>query len=228
MLSVLLNGQLFMFLVILSVFVSGIITVWLLRNTREFLRKASFRFSAIKRMRDGPPAYRIPKGKNKTDRFLSYLRKNNKMLKRMLGRRPELLRKDAYIVGKKKRHHFDAFILIRPSLLYRFLKKGDPGYGLFIREYKGTPNQKDIKDLLGELSDIFRRTNVHPNRVVMLFKAKGGYSGLDDDAYEMITGDSVHLTGRPRRKVNLQVVGEMPEKVYDFTPFIPEMEGYLP
>lgn len=228
MLAVLSNGQLFLFLVILSVFISGIVTVVLLRTTRDFLKKASFRFSAIQRMREGPPSYSLPKGKNKTERFLHYLKKNNSMLRRMLKRRPELLRKDAYIVGRKEKHHFDAFLIIKPSLVYRIIRRGDPGYALFIREYKRAPLENDIKGLLKDLSDINKRTKVYPSRVVLLFKAGRGYSGLDEDAYDMITSSRITLPGVFNRKMNMQVVGEMPEKVYDFTPFIPELEGYLP
>ncbi|MEA3558609.1 MAG: hypothetical protein U9R75_05080 [Candidatus Thermoplasmatota archaeon] len=228
MLAVLSNGQFFIFLVMLSVFVSGIVTVWLLRNTREFLRKASFRFNAIQRMREGPPAYSVPKGKNKTERFLNYLRKNNRAFSKMMRKRPEHLRKDAYIVGKKGRYHFDAFLVIKPSLIHRFVKRGYPGYAIFVREYKRAPGEKDLKRLLRELADIRKRTKVYPSRVVLLFKAGGGYSGLDEEAYEMITSSRVTLPGVYNRRMNMQVVGEMPEKVYDFTPFIPEIKGYLP
>jgi hypothetical protein len=223
-----LQGKVFFYLISLSVFLTGIITVWLLGSVRKFLRKASFRFSAIQAMREGPALYRIPKGRTRTDRFLSYLQDQNSSFAALMKRRPELLRKDGYVVGKRKRHHFDAFILRKAGLLNSLFGMGRPGYSMFIKEQKGAPGAEDIKELIKELQDIYQKQKVYPNRVAVLFKAHSRYSGLDEEVYDLLVEKGIVIPGVPKRKVNFQIVAELPDGNYDFVPFIPELKGYLP
>lgn len=228
MLTFLINGNFPLFLIFLSVFAAGLVTVWLLGSIRSFLKKASFRFSAIQTMRDGPPFYKIPKGKNKTERFLTYLNKENKAFASLVYKKPDLLRKDAYISGRKKHHHFDAFLIKKPTFLHSIHKRGNPGYAFFLREYKKTPTEKNIKKMVRELTDLYQRTKIYPNRVVMIFKAGGGYRGLEDDAYDWLVEEKIKIPGQLKRHVNIQVVAELPEGTYEFVPFIPELKDYLP
>ncbi|HHD16274.1 MAG TPA: hypothetical protein ENK47_06150 [Euryarchaeota archaeon] len=229
MLAVLSQGNIFMFLVLLSLLVTGIITASLLTTLRKFLYESTLRYSAIKAMREGPPAYSIPRGRNMTERFIRYLRKNNAMLKRMLKHRPELLRKDSYVAGRStKRHHFDAFILRRPSLFHRLFHRGYPGYSLYVREYENPPGFDDLKSLLDELHDIFRRTGVYPNRVVMLYKAGSNYRGIDDRLYDRLTAGKISLKGKRKQRINLQLAVELRSGHYEFIPFIPELPNLLP
>jgi hypothetical protein len=222
------QGKVFFYLISLSVFLTGIITVWLLGTVRKFLRKTSFRFSAIQAMREGPAYHRIPKGRSRTDRFLSYLKEQNRSFSALMKRRPELLRKDGYVVGRKERHHFDAFILRKAGPLNSLLGIGRPGYSLFIRETKKAPGIEDIKELGKELQDIYQKQKVYPNRVAVIFKARSRYSGLDEEAYDLLVEKRISIPADPKRKVNFQVVAELPDGNYDFVPFIPELKGYLP
>jgi hypothetical protein len=228
MLTFLINGNFPLFLIFLSVFAAGLVTVWLLGSIRSFLKKASFRFSAIQTMRDGPPFYKIPKGKNKTERFLTYLKKENKAFAALVYKKPDLLRKDAYFSGRKKHHHFDAYLIKKPTFLYKLHKRGNPGYAFFLREYKKAPTVKNIKKMVSELTDIYQRTKIYPNRVVLIFKAKGGYRGLEDEAYDWLVEEKIVIAGQLKRHVNFQVVAELPEGNYEFIPFIPELKDYLP
>jgi hypothetical protein len=227
-LTFLIQRQFFFFLIFLSVFIAGIVTVMLLGSVRSFLKKASFRFAAIQTMREGPPFHKIPKGKNMTLRFLKYLKKENKAFASLVYKKPDLLRKDAYISGRKKHHHFDAYLIKKPTLLHSLHKRGNPGYALFIREYKKAPTEKNIKKMVKELGDIYQRTKIYPNRVIMIFKARSGYRGLDDDAYDWLVDEKIKLPGQLKRLLNIQVVAELPEGTYEFVPFIPELKDYLP
>ncbi len=223
------EGNLFMALIFVSVFATGIITLKLLMNLREFLKKVSIRYAAIKAMKDGSPTVKVPAGRNPTERFLKYLRRKNGALVRLLKRRPEVLSRDSYIVGKGgKRHHFHAFILMRASLLYRLIRKGHPGYILLIREYKRGPTEKELMKLLSDLRSIRSKQGLHPNRVVMLFKAGSAYRGLDEAVYERIVEEKVDLAGKGRSHVNLQAVAELKDGSYEFIPFIPELPNLLP
>lgn len=228
MITFLFSGNFFLFLIFLSVFIAGLVTVWLLGSIRGFLKRASFRFSAIQSMREGPPFYNIPKAKTKTERFLKYLKKENKAFNTLLKKRPELLRKDSHIVGRKKRHHFDAFIIKKPSFLHGLHKRGNPGYALYIKEYRHVPNEKDIRSLMREITDIFQKNKIYPNRVVLIFKAKSGYSGLEDEVYDWLVDEKIKIPGQLKRHVNIQVVAELVEGTYEFIPFIPELKDYLP
>jgi len=227
-LTFLFQGRIFWFFIFFSVFCAGIVTIWLLGSVRGFLKKASFRFSAIQSMRDGPPFHKIPKGKTMTERFVKYLRKENKAFDRLLKNRPELLRKDAYLVGRKKRHHFDGVVIRKPTPLRKIHRQGSPGYSMFIRETKRAPGEEDVKKFIRSMSDIYQKNGIYPNRAVMIFKAKGSYRGLDDTVYDWIVDERIQIPGQLKRFVNLQVIAELPEGTYDFVPFIPELEGYLP
>ena len=215
-------------MIFLSVFIAGLVTIWLLGSIRSFLKKASFRFSAIQTMRDGPPFHKIPKGRRKTERFLKYLNKENKAFASLVYKKPDLLRKDAYISGKKKHHHFDAYLIKKPTFMHGLHKRGNPGYALFIREYKRAPTELNIKKMVKELTDIYQGTRIYPNRVVMIFKAGSGYRGLEDEAYDRLVDEKIKIPGQLKRHVNFQVVAELPEGTYEFVPFIPELKDYLP
>ena len=209
-----------------SIFATGIITIWLLTTLRKFLSRVSFRYDTIMAMREGSPLVKIPSGKNMTERFLSYLKRNNRSFKGLLKRRPEVLSKDAYLPGKSgKRHHFHAFVTIRPSMLYHLIRRGNPGYALFIREYKRTPKLDDLKVLEKDLSDLHATLKHPPDRVVLLFRGKRSYSGVDDDIYDRIVGENITIGNR---KINLQLVAELSDGTYDFIPFIPELPKMLP
>jgi len=228
-LTFLTQGNFFMLLIFLSLIVTGIITAQLLKSLRKFLSASTFRYSAIKAMREGPPAYSIPKGKNKSERFLEYLKENNKTFRRMLKYRPEVLRKDAYSVGRKgKRYHFDAFIQKKPSIIYKLFKLGYPGYSIYIREYKKSPTMEELKIIVRELDDITANGKAYPHRVIMITKGGANYSGIDDDVYDKLTEGKIWLKGHKEKRINLQLVVELSNGYYEFIPFVPELPGVLP
>jgi hypothetical protein len=223
------QGNIFMLVIWISLLITGILTTRLLSSLRTFLKTSTFRYSAIKAMREGPPAYSIPEGKNKTERFLEYLQENNRTFLRMLKNRPEILRKDSYAVGKKgNRYHFDAFIQKRPSSLHKLLGIGYPGYSIYIREFKKSPEMDDLKALIRELDDITANGKAYPHRVIMLMKGGRSYSGIDEDVYDKLTEGNIWLKGHKDKKINLQVVVELPTGHYEFIPFIPELPNILP
>jgi hypothetical protein len=228
-LTFLFQGNLFLALILGSLFITGVITAKLLSILRKFLKEASFRYNAIKVMREGPPAYSIPKGKNKTERFLKYLEMNNKAFDRLMKRRPELLRKDSYAVGRAgKRYHFDAFLHKRRSLFHKLFNSGNPGYSLYIKEYKRSPDMDDLKGLVKDLEDITGNGAAYPNRVVMLIKGGSSYVGIDDKVYDMLAEGKVFLKGNKDKKINLQIAVELPTGHYEFIPFVPELPEILP
>ncbi len=229
LLAVLSQGNFFMVMVLASLFVTGIITARLLSLLRRFLKESTFRYSAIKAMREGPPEYSIPKGKNKTDRFLEYLKENNKTFTRLLKNRPEILRKDAYAVGRKgNRYHFDAFIQKKPSIIYRMFKIGYPGYSLYLREYKRSPTMDDLKNIVRDLDDITANGRAYPHRVVMIIKGASSYAGIDNEVYDKIIEGKIWLKGHNNQRINLQIAVELPTGKYEFIPFVPELPNVLP
>lgn len=228
-LTFLTQGQPFMALILGSLFVTGVITAYLLKILRKFLKETSFRYTAIKAMREGPPAYSIPKGKNRTDRFLSYLEENNRAFSKLVRRRPEIIRKDAFAVGKKgKRYHFDAFLRKRRSMLHKVFNRGNPGYAMYIRDTKKAPTMKDLKELVSELEEITAGGHAYPNRVVILCKGGSTYNGLEEKVYDKLVDGSIFLRGHKKERINLQVAVELPNGHYEFIPFVPELPGILP
>ncbi len=226
MILLFIQKNIFLAVIFSSIFVTGIITIWLLGTLRKFLSRVSFRYDSIMAMREGSPVVRIPSGKNMTERFLAYLKKNNRSFKGLLKKKPEVLSKDAYLPGRSgKRHHFHAFVRIKPSIRYRIIKRGYHGYALFIREYRKTPVLYDLEALEKDLRDLHSRYKQSPDRVILLFKGKTSYRGVDDDLYDLVVEKSISLGGR---KINLQLVAELSDGTYDFIPFIPELPKMLP
>jgi len=227
-LTSLIQGLWFIALVLLTMMVTGFITLRLLKGLRDFLRKVNFRYSAILAMREGPPVHELPKGKGPAERFMNYLKEANPAFRKLSKDRPELIHKDAHLVGRSgKRYHFDVHVMAPPSLRFRILGRGYGGYALFVKEYGMIPGKKDVDDLVEALADIHKVTKVLPRRVVMVFKAPSSYKGLPDDAYEML----VQGVPSPMRKgdmLNVQAVAEVGGKYYDFVPFIPELRNMLP
>jgi hypothetical protein len=224
----LVQGNFFFALVFLSMLITGVVTLRLLKGLREFLRKVTFRYSAIMAMREGPPVHKVHGGKNPTERMLTYLKENNAAFRKLAKDKPELLHRDAHIVGRSgKRYHFDAYALVSPSFRFRITGRGYPGYGLYIREYKKTPREQDIESLVSEIDDIRRKNGVIPRRVIMVFSAPADYSGLPENAYDSLT-EGFALPGKRGEKLNIQAVAEVGGEYYDFVPFIPELKNMLP
>jgi len=224
----LIQGNVCLSLVFLSVLVTGVVTIGLLRNLREFLRKVTFRYSALMAMREGTPIHNIPEGRDPSERFMNYLRSENPAFKKLVKDRPEHVHKDAHLVGKSgKRHHFNIHVRIPPSIRYRLFGSGYGGYSLYIKEYTRVPTVNDIESLVQDLQDVTRVSRVRPRRVVMLFKASKEYAGLSDDAYDMLI-QGIQMPGKGKETLNLQAVAEVAGQHYDFVPFIPEMRNMLP
>jgi hypothetical protein len=116
----------------------------------------------------------------------------------------------------------------RPTPLHKLHRRGSPGYSLFIREFKRPPDEKKIREVIRELSDIYQKNKIYPNRIILLFNAGSRYNGLDDELYDWLVDERLKLPGHLKRYLNIQVVAELPEGSYDFVPFIPELKGYLP
>ena len=220
--------NIFFRMVLVAIFIMGIISLLLISSLRGFLKDFAYRYSAIKAMREGPPAVAVPTGKNMTDRFLAYLKENNRAFRRLLKKTPEVLRKDAYIKGGSgKRYHYDAFILLKPPLLSRLLKRGE-GYALFIKELKHIPRGEDIERILNELDDIYRAHGVLPARVSIIFRAPPSYRGIPEDLYRTLVDEGVYLPGRRGKRLNFQVVAELEDGTYEFIPVIPDLPNILP
>lgn len=228
MLTFLLSGQFFLALIFVAMFITGIMTAKLMITLRSFLKKVTFRYLAIMAMKEGSPFAKIPRGKSMSERFMKYLRKKNRSFRGLLKKRPEVLRKDGYLVGMGgRRYHFDRFVIMKPSPLHRFFKIGYPGYSMFVREYPNPPSKEDLERLKKELREFYARSKIYPNRVVMLFRAGDDYSGLEEELYEKLVNGEVRLGGSGRR-LNIQAVGELEEGNYEFVPFIPEIPRMLP
>lgn len=219
--------NIFVSMVLAAIFLLGFVALFLLISLKRFLNEFSFRYSAIKAMREGPPQARVPEGRNPTERFITHLRSTNNSFDRLLKRTPEVLRKDAYVKGASgKRYHYDAFIIIRPPLISRMIR-GSEGYSLFIREIESEPKMEDVRRVAEELADISRAHGVLPSRVTLIFKAPPGYSGIDEELYRMVVDEGVRLPGRKER-INFQIVAELEDRTYDFIPVIPDLPGVLP
>lgn len=217
----------FVTMVLAAIFLLGFVALFLLISLKGFLNEFSFRYAAIKAMREGPSQAKVPEGRSPSERFIAHLRATNRSFDRLLKRTPEVLRKDAYVKGASgKRYHYDAFIIIKPPLISRLIRRSG-GYSLFIKELKGEPKEEDVRRVMEELADISRAHRVLPSRVSLIFKAPPGYSGIDEELYRKVVDEGVHLPGR-RERLNFQIVAELEDGTYDFIPAIPDLPGVLP
>ena len=229
MLSVMAQGLLVLFLVLLIFLILGFGGLYLMYNISQFFAYFGMRHLAIKLIRDADELVYVPKGRNSVQSYLAHLTKANPKLDEALRYHPNMLHTPALLTGTSGvSYNFDGYIFRPPSSAWKLFGTGNPGYAFFIKAFDHSPHLSEIHALEKAVQDVTVRTKVMPSRIVALVEKEGG-AKIEDDVYEHVTTKRpVILVGRQKCVINLQIVSVDEDDTYDFVPVIAEMGGDLP
>jgi hypothetical protein len=224
------TGNIVPFFILLGLMISGLLAIWLILRTHMFFKYFTHRYIGIKTVRESEQPVKIPGGATVDERFLNYLKTTHPPLVKLMKRTPKALKRNVNLSDKTGgRFQFDIFLSVPQSFSWKMFKMGEPGYGLFIKQFKGKPKMKDILDLKTAVKNISEAQDIVPSRIVLLCKFPKSYSGLSEDLYSFLTREEfkLDLKGKTYYPV-IQIVGETAEGYYDFTPLVPEFADRLP
>lgn len=207
--------------------VFGIFLIWPVLKWNKLIHFFNTRYNAIKAVRYSDPVVPVPPGETLTDRYLTYLWYLYPKLQR-------LLRYDPYAIKIKSNpdggeYYFDAYILKKPSLLWRWLGLGDKGYGFYIKSFDRIPSMQEIIYLESRIVHNSRYFSVPPSRAVALFRINSETQEIDEGLYNYFINHPITVNLKQRTfKCPIQAVIEMEDNSYDFIPLIPAIPYELP
>jgi hypothetical protein len=210
------HREVFLLLIMLSLFVIGVVSVILLHRMTRFFKYYVARQRSIKAVRDMDPMVYAPQGKTVTERFVTYLR----------GHNPAIAQRDVEVAmpgivhGQQgMEYRFDAYIREPSKGLWKSLGIGRHGFAIYIKHFVGPPTIEGVHALRGAVEDVGARSKIPPTRVVALWE-RGEDQTIDDRVYNYVIGQPIVLRHRFRRfTCNLEIVSET-EGRYDFIPYM--------
>ncbi len=216
MLALLGQGQLFLFLIMVGLFIIGLVSIVLLRRMSRFFRYYEARHRSIKAIREMDPMVYAPKGNTATERFLAYMRGHNKALfgKEVVVAMPGIVQ-GQHGTG----YSFDTYVKEEPGFLWNLFSLGKHGFAIYVKHFDHSPQVAEIKAFKDAVQDVTARTNIPPSRVVALWERKEDEI-LRDDVYHFIMSQPIKGKHIIRKYTcSMEVVSET-DGSYDFIPHI--------
>ena len=212
-------SQFLLGLLMLALFVVGIFALAMLRNLNDFIRYYAMRHAAIVRVRNEDPLVFAPKGDTAVLRLFEFLRIRNPSMSGAIASRqyltPGILRGRSGVL-----YSFDGYLASRPSLLWRLLGWGYPGYQLMIKSFQNPPRAEDLHSLKLAAEDVSNDNLLPPSRVIALWTRRPDQD-LSDDAYAFLTSNQVMFSHRGKRYATaLEMIIENEDGSYEFIPYM--------
>ena len=216
-------GGLFMLgVVLVALFVLGFIILELMHDLRSFFDYFALRHRVIQRVRQADPVVYVPEGSDAVERILSHLAATNADVRGIMAT-PGAVAIPALLTGRSGlTYSFDAYVRRPPSLLWRILGLGTPGFAVFVKAFEKAPSIIDLRSLRDAVEDASRASGIPPARVLVLWKSKRDES-LAPVVYEFVTREAVRV--RIRRATfacSLELAIERDDGTYDFIPVVVE------
>lgn len=213
--------NLFLGVILAVLFVLGIVILNVMRDIRAFFGYYVLRHRAIQSVREEDPVVYVPQGEDAVHRLLTYLSERHPELRGQS--RQGFVQTGAVLKGKSGLlYNFDAYILGRPSALWRPLGLGETGYALYVKHFATVPTVKDLEALKRAVEDVSLAQKVPPTRVIALWTPEEE-ERLGDEAYEYLTSEVVTFRhGGQVFRCSLELVMEAPDGTYDFIPYVTE------
>ncbi len=204
-----------------ALFVLGIVILNLMKDIKGFLNYYAYRHRAIKSVREEDPVVYVPQGEDAVERLLKHLSERHPELRGQA--RQGYVQVPALLRGKSGLlYSFEAYVLGKPSALWKPLGLGETGYAIFIKAFTEAPTVKDLEALKRAVEDVCLAGKVPPSRVIALWSAQEEQP-LSDEAYEFLTTQVVTFRhGGQEFNCSLELITESPDGTYDFIPYITE------
>lgn len=216
------GGLLFFGIVLVALFVLGFVILELMRDLRSFFDYYALRHRVIQRVRQADPVVYVPEGNNAVQRILAYLAATSPDVRGIMAV-PGAVAIPALLTGKSGlTYSFDAYLRQPPSLLWRTVSLGPPGFAVFMKAFDRAPTLADLKSLKAAVEDASAASRIPPARILVLWRSKKDES-ISPDVYEFVTREAVRV--RIRRATfacSLELAIERDDGTYDFIPLVVE------
>jgi hypothetical protein len=208
--------------VLVALFVLGFVILELMHDLRSFFDYFALRHRVIQRVRQADPVVYVPEGSDAVERILSHLAATNADVRGIMAT-PGAVAIPALLTGRSGlTYSFDAYLRRPPSLLWRILILGSPGFAVYVKAFERAPTVADLRALRGAVEDASIAARIPPARILVLWRSKRDES-IAPDVYEFVTKEAVRV--RIRRSTfacSLELAIERDDGTYDFIPVIVE------
>ncbi len=213
------NGNVFLAVALLALFVIGILALAMLRNLGDFIRYYSRRHAAILRVRNEDPIVYVPKGDTAVIRLFQYLSARSPSLAPAIASKQYQL--GAILKGESGLlYNFDGYLRSGSGAFWRSLGLGYPGYQLIIKAFGYPPRPDDLLSLKTAAEDVSKENRLPPSRVIALWIRRADQD-LSEDAYRTITESKVTFAHRGKKYASsLELVIENEDGTYEFIPYM--------
>jgi len=216
------GGLLFLGVVLVALFVLGFIILEVMRDLRSFFDYFALRHRVIQRVRQSDPVVYVPEGNDAVQRILRYLNATNPDVRGLMAV-PGALAIPALLTGRSGlTYSFDAYLRQGPSLVWRTVSLGPPGFAVYVKAFDRTPTLADLQALKAAVEDVSAASRIPPARILVLWRSKKDES-VSPDVYEFVTKTTAHV--RIRRSTfacSLELAIERDDGTYDFIPLVVE------
>jgi hypothetical protein len=216
------GGLLFVGALLVALFVLGFIILELMQDLRSFFDYFALRHRVIQRVRQADPVVYVPEGKDAVQRILAHLASTSPDVRGVMAI-PGAAAIPALLTGKSGlTYSFDAYVRQTPSLLWRTVSLGPPGFAVYVKAFDHAPALSDLQALKAAVEDASLSTRIPPARILVLWRATGDQS-IAPDAYEFLTKEAVRVRLRGSTFVcSLELAIERDDGTYDFIPLVLE------
>jgi hypothetical protein len=216
-------GSLFLLgVVFVALFVLGFVILEYLHDLRSFFDYFALRHRVIQRVRSADPVVYVPEGSDAVERILTHLAATNPDIREIMAT-PGAVAIPALLTGRSGlTYSFDAYLRRRPSLLWRVVSLGSPGFAVFVKAFEKAPTLADLRALRSAVEDASVSARVPPARVLVLWRAKRDES-IAPDVYDFVTKEAARVRiWRSIFACSLELAIEQDDGTYDFIPVVVE------
>src|SRR5882762_6825511 len=186
------GGLLFVGVVLVALFVLGFIILELMQDLRSFFDFFALRHRVIQRVRQADPVVYVPQGKDAVQRILSHLASTSPDVRGVMAV-PNSTAIPALLTGKSGlTYSFDAYVRQSPSVFWRTISLGSPGFAVFVKAFERAPTLRDLNALKAAVEDTSLASRIPPARILVLWRAQGDES-VSPDAYEFLTKEAARV-----------------------------------
>jgi hypothetical protein len=215
------NPVIFAFLFVM--FVLGILAMVSLRNLNDFFKYYTMRHSFIRSVRDAAPVVLVPKGNPAGDRLKSLLTTRNPAMATALSNShsPAMMKGTTGMF-----YQFDAYVMSKPSITWKLLGMGYPGYQMFVKWFDRAPRIEDIAAMKRAVEDVALAEKMPASRVILLWSRKEE-EDISEEAYNQLLSTSLVTKHRRQRfACSMELIIENVDGTYEFIPFISETHTF--
>ena len=209
------EGNLFLMLIMLVLFILGITSLILLKRINHFFRYYVARQRAITAVRQMDPMVYAPKGSNVTERLVTYLRASI----------PAFQRKEVEVAmpgivhGQNMQYSFDAYLKEPAGGMWKSTGMGMHGFAAYIKKFDAPPTMKDLQALKMAIEDVTQRTGIPPVRAIALWE-RAEDQVISDAAYNFVMNNGIEVKHKSRKLTCAMEIVSETEGSYDFIPYL--------